>query len=216
MSASLRHGITIESSVIGWDYTRARVAEALPLCQDPRGVEAPPTGDSRPDPPARAAFLDRDGVLNRRAPTGHYVESVAEFQWLAGAREGVRRLNEEGWRVLVVTNQRGIARGLMTADDVDAIHAHAQRGLREMGARIDAFYFCPHGDEDRCACRKPEPGLILRGAKEWNVDLAASFLIGDDDRDIEAARRARVRAWKMPTDGDLREALSAILGPKTR
>ena len=155
-------------------------------------------------------------MLNRRAPAHDYVKSVAEFAWLAGAREAVRRLNDEGWLVLVVTNQRGIARGLLTAADVDAIHARAQRELREIGAHVDAFYYCPHGDADRCACRKPQPGLILHAAREWNVDLGASILIGDDDRDLEAARRAGVRAWQMPTDGDLGAELDGILGSRQR
>jgi histidinol-phosphate phosphatase family protein len=163
--------------------------------------------------PRRACFLDRDGVLNRRAPEHDYVKSVGEFAWLAGAREGVRWLNDAGWLVLVVTNQRGVARGLMSAADVEAIHAKAQRELFEIGARIDGFYVCPHGDEDRCSCRKPEPGLILRAAREWNASLADSFLIGDDDRDVEAARRAGVRAHRMATNGDLRAALAEVLGP---
>jgi len=161
----------------------------------------------------RAFFLDRDGVLNRRAPPGDYVKSVAEFVWLEGAREGVRRLNDEGWLVLVVTNQRGIARGLYSATDVLEIHARAQRELHEIGAHVDGFYICPHGDEDRCACRKPEPGLILRAAQEWNVDLAASFLIGDDARDVEAARRAGVRARQIASDASLSQALAETLGP---
>jgi D-glycero-D-manno-heptose 1,7-bisphosphate phosphatase len=177
------------------------------LSKRKRHPTAPPLAKT----PRRAAFLDRDGVLNRRAGPDDYVKSVAEFEWLAGAREAVRRLNDAGWLVLVVTNQRGIARGLMSAADVEAIHARAQRELHEIGAHVDAFYYCPHGDGDRCACRKPQPGLILRAAQDWNVDLAASFLIGDDDRDLEAARRAGVRAAKMPSDGDLREALSALL-----
>lgn len=167
---------------------------------------------SRP-PGRRAFFLDRDGVLNRRAPPGDYVKSVAEFVWLAGAREGVRRLNDEGWLVLVVTNQRGIARGLYSTADVLEIHARAQRELQEIGAHVDGFYFCPHGDEDRCACRKPQPGLILRAAQEWNVDLATSFLIGDDARDVEAARRAGVRARQIASDASLAQALAETLGP---
>jgi histidinol-phosphate phosphatase family protein len=161
----------------------------------------------------RAAFLDRDGVLNRRAGPHDYVKSPAEFAWLAGAREGVLRLNREGWLVLVVSNQRGVARGLMSAADVEAIHARALRELAELGARVDGFYYCPHGDEDACACRKPQPGLILRAAREWNVDLGASFLVGDDERDVEAARRAGVRGHRMATDGDLARELAAILGP---
>jgi D-glycero-D-manno-heptose 1,7-bisphosphate phosphatase len=153
-------------------------------------------------------------VLNRRAAPDDYVKSVAEFEWLAGAREAVRRLNDEGWLVLVVTNQRGIARGLMAAADVEAIHARAQRELVEIGAHVDGFYYCPHGNEDGCSCRKPQPGLILRAAQEWNADLAASFLIGDDDRDIEAARRAGVRGVKIPSDGDLRDTLTQLLGTR--
>jgi len=167
-----------------------------------------------PKSPRRAVFLDRDGVLTRRAPPADYVKSVSEFVWLAGASEAVLRLNQEGWLVLVVSNQRGIARGLMTASDVEAIHDHAQRELRQLGAHVDAFYYCPHGDEDDCACRKPQPGLILRAARDWNVDLGASILIGDDDRDIEAARRAGVRARKMPTDSDLSQTLALLLGPR--
>jgi D-glycero-D-manno-heptose 1,7-bisphosphate phosphatase len=127
----------------------------------------------------------------------------------------VRRLNDEGWLVLVVTNQRGVARGLMSAADVEAIHAKAQRELAEIGAHVDAFYFCPHGNEDGCACRKPQPGLILRGAREWGVDLAASLLIGDDERDLEAARRAGVRAHRIATDGNLFETLAALLAATT-
>jgi histidinol-phosphate phosphatase family protein len=163
-------------------------------------------------PRRRAFFLDRDGVLNRRAPPGDYVKSVDEFVWLAGAREGVRRLNDEGWLVLVVTNQRGVALGLYPASEVEAIHARAQRELRAIGAHIDAFYFCPHGEDDRCACRKPQPGMILRAAQEWDLDLGASLLIGDDPRDIEAARRAGVRAHQIASDGNLLEALGALLG----
>jgi D-glycero-D-manno-heptose 1,7-bisphosphate phosphatase len=170
--------------------------------------------DDGPRRPQRAFFLDRDGVLNRRAGPDGYVKSPAEFSWLAGAREGVRRLNDLGWLVLVVTNQRGIARGLYTAGDVEAIHARAQRELGEIGARVDAFYFCPHGDDDGCDCRKPQPGLILRGAREWNVSLADSFLVGDDDRDIEAARRAGVRARRMRSDGNLLEEIDALLGAR--
>ena len=151
-------------------------------------------------------------MLNRRPPPGEYVKSAAEFVWLAGAREGIRRLNDEGWLVFVVTNQRGVALGLYSAEDVLAIHARAQRELNEIGAHIDGFYFCPHGDEDRCACRKPEPGLILRAAQEWNVDLAASFLIGDDERDVEAARRAGVRARKIASDASLAQVLAETLG----
>jgi D-glycero-D-manno-heptose 1,7-bisphosphate phosphatase len=161
-------------------------------------------------PKQKAVFLDRDGVLNKRR-VDDYVKTPSEFIWLDGAREGVLRLNREGWLAIVITNQRGIARGLMTLADVEAVHGKAQRELETIGAHIDAFYLCPHNSDEGCDCRKPQPGLILRAAKDWSIDLAASLLIGDTDSDIEAANRAGVRAWKMRTDGNLKEELEKAL-----
>jgi HAD superfamily hydrolase (TIGR01662 family) len=115
----------------------------------------------------RAAFLDRDGTLNRRAPAHGYVRSPVGFVWLAGAREGVRRLNDEGWLVLVVTNQRGIARGLYTAADVEAIHANSAAGAREIGAQRRLVLLLPARRRGRL--RVPlsrRPGLILPRRRE--------------------------------------------------
>ena len=164
---------------------------------------------SQQKPKQKALFLDRDGVLNRKIE-GDYVRTPSQFVWLDGAREGVLRLNKEGWLVVVVTNQRGVARGLMTMSDVEEVHHTMQCDLAGVGARVDAIYVCPHEDNE-CACRKPQPGLILQAVEEWNIDLGASLLIGDDDRDVEAAWRAGVRAWKMPTDGNLLSELGKAL-----
>jgi D-glycero-D-manno-heptose 1,7-bisphosphate phosphatase len=139
--------------------------------------------------PLRTVFLDRDGVLNRKLPEGRYVTSWSEFQPLPGVAQAIARLNRAGLRVIVVSNQRGIAVGLYTADDVRQIHSALQRWLQPQGAHIDAFYFCPH-DEQQCNCRKPLPGLFDQARAEFpEIAAATSLMIGDSLSDIEFGRR---------------------------
>jgi len=138
-------------------------------------------------------FLDRDGVLNRKAPDGDYVKTWDEFAWLPGAREAVRLLNVAGILTVVVTNQRGVARGLMTAEDVISIHRRMQEELHQLGARLDGIYFCPH-EVGECRCRKPEIGLFLQARSELpEIDFSRSFMVGDSLADMEAAHRIRAR-----------------------
>ncbi len=133
-------------------------------------------------------FLDRDGVLNEKMPEGHYVTSWEEFVPLPGITEAIRTLNKKGIRVIVVSNQRGIALGRMTSDAVEAIHAQLQGFLKAGGAHIDAFYFCPH-DKESCDCRKPKPGLFQQAAREFlTITPETSVVIGDSLSDIEAGR----------------------------
>ena len=110
----------------------------------------------------RTVFLDRDGVLNEKMPEGQYVTSPEEFHLLPGVAEAIGRLNCAGLRVILVSNQRGIALGLYTAADVDAIHAGLQTVLENHGAQLDGIYYCPH-DKSQCNCRKPMPGLFAAG-----------------------------------------------------
>jgi D-glycero-D-manno-heptose 1,7-bisphosphate phosphatase len=139
-------------------------------------------------------FLDRDGVLNQKMPEGRYVTSLAQFQILPGVPEAIARLNHAGLRVIVVSNQRGIALGLYTAADVDAIHSGLQRLLDGHGAHIDAFFICPH-DHGQCNCRKPLPGLFEQAAVQFPaVSAAQSVMIGDSIVDIEFARRLGMTA----------------------
>ncbi|HXE08214.1 MAG TPA: HAD family hydrolase [Acidobacteriaceae bacterium] len=133
----------------------------------------------------RTIFLDRDGVLNRKPPEGEYVTGWSRFHLLAGVPEAIARLNRAGLRVIVVSNQRGIALGLYTADDVNAIHAELQRTLAASGAHIDAFYFCPH-DKAECDCRKPAPGLYHQALAQFpDIAPESSLMIGDSWSDIE-------------------------------
>jgi D-glycero-D-manno-heptose 1,7-bisphosphate phosphatase len=137
----------------------------------------------------RTVFLDRDGVLNRKMPEGRYIASFSEFQPLPGVPQAIARLNRAGLRVIVVSNQRGIALGLYTSDDVRQVHAALQSWLQSHGARIDAFYFCPH-DAQQCNCRKPLPGLFDQARAEFpEIAATSSVMIGDSLSDIEFGHR---------------------------
>jgi D-glycero-D-manno-heptose 1,7-bisphosphate phosphatase len=134
-------------------------------------------------------FLDRDGVLNEKAPEGEYVWRWEDFRVLDGAPEAIAWLNRAGMRVVAVTNQRGVALGRYTLNDVKALHREFQKLLAEHGAHIDAFYVCPHGYGD-CNCRKPLPGLFEQAKAEFPEILAeTSVMIGDSAVDVEFGRR---------------------------
>jgi histidinol-phosphate phosphatase family protein len=140
-----------------------------------------------------AAFLDRDGTLNVRPPEHEYVRSVDEFTWLPGAREGAALLARAGYALLVVSNQRGIARGLVTEGGLREIERYIQQGLARHGCRIDAFRYCRHDLEAACACRKPKPGLVIDLTRDLDLDIAQSWLIGDSETDVAAGRAAGCR-----------------------
>ena len=137
---------------------------------------------------ARAIFLDRDGVLNRKAPEGSYVASLSEFEVLPGSLEAIAKLCGNGWQVFLVTNQRGIARGMVSADAVEQIHRWLLEQVRNAGGQITQVYVCPHDDSDLCDCRKPNPGMLLCAAREHSLDLAHSWMVGDSIRDMQAGR----------------------------
>ena len=162
-----------------------------------------------------AAFLDRDGVLN--VDVG-YAHRPQDLTWIPGARDAILSLNQEGFYVFVITNQAGVARGYYEEAQVAAFHDHMQDELAKIGAHVDAFYYCPFHDDAVVEAyrvidhpdRKPNPGMLLRAMREWPVDRARSFLIGDQGSDIEAARRAGVRGL-LYTGGDLRVTTEAAL-----
>lgn len=137
-----------------------------------------------------AVILDRDGVLNERAPRGEYVRSWAEWRWLPGTLEALRMLKEAGYRTIVVSNQAGVARGAMTLSDVEAVHDRLREEVRRSGGEIDAIYTCPHGWDDGCVCRKPKPGMLFQAQRECHLDLSRTYFLGDDERDGQAAAAA--------------------------
>jgi D-glycero-D-manno-heptose 1,7-bisphosphate phosphatase len=138
----------------------------------------------------RAAFLDRDGTLNVKAPEHDYVTSLAGFAWLPGAVEGAATLAEAGFLLAVVSNQRGVARGLVSPKTLVEIEDEIQAALAPHGAAIAAFRYCPHELDEGCDCRKPAPGMILELAADLDLDLASSWMIGDSASDVAAGRAA--------------------------
>lgn len=146
-----------------------------------------------------ALFLDRDGVLN--VDRG-YVSRIDDFEWIEGAKTCIANFNRRGWYVFVVTNQSGIARGYYTEADMQALHDHMTEELKEAGAHIDRFYHAPWHEDGEIARyrkssidRKPGPGMLLQAMADFNVNREQSFLIGDKDTDIDAARAAGVGAF---------------------
>ena len=137
----------------------------------------------------RYVFLDRDGVLNRKMPEGVYVSDWAQFEWLPGAVEAVARMKQAGLTVIVVSNQRGIALGRLTAMQLERIHDKMQTHLARNEARLDAIFYCPH-DRDECHCRKPDTGLFEQAFKKFpQANAENSVVIGDSLSDIVAGQR---------------------------
>jgi D-glycero-D-manno-heptose 1,7-bisphosphate phosphatase len=134
----------------------------------------------------RAAFLDRDGVINSRPPEHAYVRHPDQLDLIPGAAEAVQLLREGGFVPVVVSNQRGVARGLVTHATLRAI----EEKIRAGGIPIERFYYCPHGRDTGCDCRKPRPGLLLKAAKDLDLELGQSVMIGDAESDISAGRAA--------------------------
>jgi D-glycero-D-manno-heptose 1,7-bisphosphate phosphatase len=136
----------------------------------------------------RCVFLDRDGVINEKAAPGDYIRTPAQFRLLPNVADWIRIFNALDLLVVVVTNQRGIALGLMTEEDLAAVHAKMIRELAALGARLDDVFYCPHA-LDSCDCRKPKPGLVYSARGKWDIDLAHSLFLGDseNDRDLAAA-----------------------------
>lgn len=150
----------------------------------------------------KAAFLDRDGVINRKAPTeDEYITCWEQMHIIPGVGEAIALLNRAGFRVIVVSNQRCVAKGLVTISDLDAMHQQMRHELREVGANIDGVYYCPHEEQPPCSCRKPEPGMLLSAAEEHQVNLQSSWMIGDSEKDVEAGRSAGCRTVRILRPG---------------
>jgi len=162
-------------------------------------------------PGPRALLLDRDGTLTVE---GEWLTHPGQLQLVPGAAAALARLAAAGWKLVMVTNQSAIARGLITPAQLDTIHAELQAQLAREGAQLDAIYSCPHHPTEgigeyrvECECRKPKPGLVLRAAQELGLDLARSWMVGDAARDLEAGWAAGVRGILVATGKGAAEIL---------
>lgn len=160
-----------------------------------------------------AVFMDRDGTINKEVG---YLDSFAKLELFPQTFAAIEKINRNGMKAVVVTNQSGIARGLFSEEFVTETHMRIQKILEEKGARIDAFYYCPHhpleGRENYvrpCSCRKPDTGMLLQAAQDLNIDLHLSYMIGDALKDIETALRAGVKGVLVRT-GYGRETESSL------
>jgi D-glycero-D-manno-heptose 1,7-bisphosphate phosphatase len=139
----------------------------------------------------KLVILDRDGTINQ--DSDQYIKSPAEWRPIEGSLEAIARLTHAGYRIVVATNQSGIARGLFDTSTLIAIHQTLQRAAAQAGGRIDGFFFCPHAADSACDCRKPKPGMLLDIARRFNVRLSDVHMVGDALRDVEAAAAAGAR-----------------------
>jgi D-glycero-D-manno-heptose 1,7-bisphosphate phosphatase len=150
----------------------------------------------------RAVFVDRDGTLN---PDLHYLADAARLDLYRGVAEGIRLLSAHGYLVVCVTNQSGVERGLYSGADVERIHARVNELLAPAGARVDAFYYCPHAPESRCACRKPGTALFERARADLAIAFRESAIIGDRVLDVEAGEKLGLLTVLVPSRGHERE-----------
>lgn len=152
--------------------------------------------------PVRWIILDRDGVLNEDSDS--YIKSPEEWQPIPGSLEAIALLNRHGYKVVVITNQSGLGRGLYDLAVLEKIHDKMHRALAEKGGRIEAIYYCPHGPGNGCRCRKPEPGLLEQFASEKAISLENVPFVGDTLRDIQAGRKAGARPILVRTGKGLK------------
>jgi D,D-heptose 1,7-bisphosphate phosphatase len=137
--------------------------------------------------PNKAVFIDRDDTIARDVP---YCSRPEDFELLPGAADGIRMLKKAGFKIVLVTNQSGVARGFFTCETLDRIHAKMQSDLALQGTSIDGVYYCPHHPDENCACRKPSPKMILDASHDLDIDIAQSYMVGDRDFDVEMGIRA--------------------------
>ena len=154
---------------------------------------------------SRAVFLDRDGTIMESTC---YVGEVEHVALVPQAAQALKRLQDAGYKLFIVTNQSGVGRGYFTRDAVESIHADLNEQLGRAGVRFDRYYVCPHHPEDNCDCRKPRPKFLLDAAREYGLDLARCFMVGDRASDIQVGDNAGVRTILVLTGGG-REALAS-------
>ena len=163
----------------------------------------------------KTVIVDRDGVLNRKPRRATYVRRWEEFEWLPGALDALQLLRAAGYRVVVISNQAGIARGVMSEADLAAIHRAMVEETGAAGGKIDKIYYCPHDWDAGCECRKPRPGMLFQAQRDLHLDLSRTYFLGDDERDAEAADRAGCFFGKISEDQSLLDWVRTLVADST-
>ncbi|MFH1860263.1 MAG: D-glycero-beta-D-manno-heptose 1,7-bisphosphate 7-phosphatase [bacterium] len=158
----------------------------------------------------RVVFLDRDGVINKKLE-GDYVKSYDEFIFLPGAIDAIKKIKQKGLLVIIITNQSGIGRGIMSAEDLSMVHEQMLAELKKDGVLIDAIYYCPHSPDNGCDCRKPMDGLFKQALMDFNIDIKNSWMIGDEQKDIDAGEKAGCKTYLLSKGELLIEAIELLL-----
>ncbi|MFN2116622.1 MAG: D-glycero-beta-D-manno-heptose 1,7-bisphosphate 7-phosphatase [Candidatus Promineifilaceae bacterium] len=162
----------------------------------------------------KGIFLDRDGVIiENRAD---YVRSWMDVEFIPGAIEALVRLSTMPYKIVVVTNQSAVGRGIITIEEVEMINEQIMNAIRQKGGRVDAYYLCPHAPEEECSCRKPEPGMLLAAADDLQIDLQKSIMVGDALTDIQAGKRAGISNNYLVLTGRGMDQLQLPLVDSTR
>ena len=166
----------------------------------------------------KAVFLDRDGVINKKATPHEYIKKWEEFEFLSGVKTALKKLSNTNYKIIVLTNQRGISRGKMPLSDLQKIHINMIDEIKKSGGRIDKIYFCPH-KIGGCNCRKPSPGLLDKAIEDFDIDIKNSWVVGDSESDIKLGKSKNCKTIYIGDDYDeadykvisLKEAVDLIV-----
>lgn len=153
----------------------------------------------------KAVFLDRDGVINKKR--SDYVKGINEFVILKDVPTAIKLLNDNNFLVIIITNQSAVNRGYLSEKTLECIHQFLAAQLQKQNCHIDAVYYCPHRPDENCDCRKPKTKLISNAIKDFSIDRNSSWLIGDNETDIQAAKSMGIKSIKMKTDTGLLECI---------
>jgi len=150
----------------------------------------------------RAVFIDRDGTININYG---YINNPNDFKMYPSVAKGIKLLQENGFKIIIITNQSGIARGHFSEKTLEEIHKKMKKDLSKEDAMVDAIYYCPHHPDEKCNCRKPNPGMLEKAIKDFDIDIEKSFIIGDRMLDVEVGKKVGCKTVLIPEDKELVE-----------
>lgn len=160
--------------------------------------------------PKKIIFLDRDGVINKKPKKTDYVKSWDEFEFLPGSINAIKILNSKGYKIFVISNQSGIARGFLSLEELNNIHQEMKKELMKNHAQINGIYFCPHGWNEGCDCRKPKPGMLIQASQDHYIDLTKALFIGDDKKDLQAGKTVNCKTILVDSKNNLLKLVKSL------